>query len=134
MRVVIDTNVFVSSFFGGKPGRIINLWKHGEISLCLSSEIIDEYIEVLHRLLGPDVPEVEDLLGLFSSGVNILFTRTTPILNVVEKDPDDNKFIECAVKLKAEYIITGDNVLKKIKNYLNIRIVSPAIFLDIFRK
>jgi predicted nucleic acid-binding protein len=38
------------------------------------------------------------------------------------------------VKLKAEYIITGDNVLKEIKNYLNIRIVSPAVFLDIFRK
>jgi len=39
MRVVIDTNVFVSSFFGGTPRKIIDLWKNRDITLCLSRDI-----------------------------------------------------------------------------------------------
>ncbi|MEW6201083.1 MAG: putative toxin-antitoxin system toxin component, PIN family, partial [bacterium] len=42
MKVVIDTNVFVSSFFGGNPRRIIDLWSKGKITLCLSKDILDE--------------------------------------------------------------------------------------------
>ena len=130
MRVVIDTNVFVSSFFGGNPKKIIDLWKNGEIILCLSETIITEYIEVLYRLLGSDTKEIKELLDLFSKGINILFTKNTPKLHVVEKDPDDNKFIECAVRLKADYIITGDKALKEIKKYFNIKILSPSDFLN----
>ena len=50
MRIVLDTNVFISSFFGGNPRSIIDLWKDGRLTLCLSQDIIDEYIEVLGRL------------------------------------------------------------------------------------
>jgi predicted nucleic acid-binding protein len=50
IKVVLDTNVFVSSFFGGNPRDIVNLWKAGEITLCLSRAIVDEYLEVLGRL------------------------------------------------------------------------------------
>ena len=45
LKVVVDTNVFVSSFFGGISREIINYWKKGEITLCLSQEIIEEYVE-----------------------------------------------------------------------------------------
>ena len=44
IKVVIDTNVFISSFFGGNPKKIIDLWKKGEIKLCLSREIVNEYV------------------------------------------------------------------------------------------
>jgi predicted nucleic acid-binding protein len=47
IRGAIDTNVFVSSFFGGNPKKIIDLWKNEEIVLCLSKDILDEYIDVL---------------------------------------------------------------------------------------
>ena len=50
MRVVIDTNVLISSFFGGSPKKVIDLWKAGDITLCLSRDIIDEYLDVLQRL------------------------------------------------------------------------------------
>lgn len=130
MRVVIDTNVFVSSFFGDKPKKIIDLWKKGKIILCLSENIITEYIEVLYRLMGSDTKDIKDLLDLFSQGINILFTKSTPKLHVIKKDPDDNKFIECAVKLKADFIVTGDKALKEINQYFNIKILSPSDFLD----
>jgi putative PIN family toxin of toxin-antitoxin system len=134
IKVVVDTNVFISSFFGGSPRKIIDLWKSGEITLCLSKPIVDEYIEVLRRFKLQDEKELEELLGLFAHGVHLVYTAKTPELHVVEEDPDDDKFIECAVALKARFVITGDSVVKKIQDYMNIKIVSPREFLSSFRK
>ena len=130
----MDTNVFISSFFGGNPRKVIDLWKSGDIALCLSKPIVDEYIEVLRRLELQDEKELEELLSLFAHGFHIVYTAKTPELHVVEEDPDDNKFIECAVALKAKFVITGDSAVRKIQDYMNIKIVSPTEFLSIFRK
>jgi uncharacterized protein len=134
MKVVIDTNIFVSSFFGGKPKKIIDLWKTGKITLCLSDSILEEYIQVLHRLGLKDEVELEELLALFAKGIHILFTKKTPDLNLIKDDPDDDKFIECAVALKARYIITGDKALESFGQYLNIKILSSHKFLEIFKE
>lgn len=133
MRVVIDTNVFVSSFFGGNPRNIIDLWKNGKITLCLSKDILDEYIEVLQRIGLQDENEMEELLSLFAKGFNILFTTKTPKIRAVKKDPDDDKFIECAVALKAEVIITGDKSLETLVKYMNIKILTPQQFLKNYK-
>ena len=134
IRVVVDTNVFISSFFGGNPRKVIGLWKSGDITLCLSRHIVDEYIEVLRRLGLQDEKELEELLDLFAHGFHLVYTAKTPDLNVVEEDPDDDKFIECAVALKAKFVITGDSAVKKIREYMNIKIVSPREFLSIVKK
>jgi putative PIN family toxin of toxin-antitoxin system len=134
IKVVVDTNVFISSFFGGNPRKIIDHWKSGEVTLCLSKPIIDEYIEVLRRLELQNEKEIGELLGLFAHGFNVVFTAKTPELHIVEKDPGDNMFIECAVALKAEFVISGDKALKEIKDYMNIKIVSPREFLIKFTK
>lgn len=130
MRVVIDTNIFVSSFFGGNPRKIIDLWKSGQVTLCLSSPILDEYIEVLQRLGLENQKELEELLSLFARGFHILFTAKTPDLHVVKDDPCDDKFIECAVALKAKFIISGDKALTAIREYMKIKIVTPKKFLE----
>lgn len=133
MKVVIDTNVFVSSFFGGNPRKIIDLWKEGKISLCVSKNILDEYIEVLQRIGLENEREIEELLSLFAKGINIIFTTKTPKIKVVKDDPDDDKFIECAVGLKAEVIITGDKALKAMDEYMGIKILTPQQFLKDYR-
>ena len=74
------------------------------------------------------------MLGLFSHGFQLVYTAKTPDLNVVEEDPDDDKFIECAVALKAKFVITGDRAVKKIRAYMNIKIVSPREFLSIIKE
>lgn len=132
MKIVLDTNVFVSSFFGGNPRRIIDLWKTGEISLCLTPSITEEYIEVLRRLGLAGEPELEELLSLFARGIHVLFTSKTPRLKIVRADPADDKFIECAVALKAECIVTGDKALRDIGTYMGIRVVNPREFLKLF--
>jgi uncharacterized protein len=129
MRVVVDTNIFVSSFFGGDPRKIIDLWKKGEISLCLSKDVLDEYVDVLQRIGLGNEKEIEELLSLFAKGINIFFTTKTPQIKAVKDDPDDDKFIECAIALKAEVIITGDKALKAINEYMGIKILTPQQFL-----
>jgi uncharacterized protein len=130
LKVIIDTNVFISSFFGGIPRRIINCWKTGKIILCLSQDIIEEYIEVLDRLGLEDKKEIQSLTKLFAEGYNSIFTANTPDIDIVKDDPDDNKFIECAVALDCKIIISGDKHLKNIKRYVDIDIMSPKEFCD----
>ena len=129
MRGVIDTNIFVSSFFGGNPRKIIDLWKREKITLCLSNAILDEYIDVLRRIGLKEEDELEELLSLFSRGFNIVFTTKTPKIKIIKNDPKDDKFIECAVALKAHTVITGDREILAIKEYMGITILTPQEFL-----
>jgi putative PIN family toxin of toxin-antitoxin system len=130
IKTVIDTNVFVSSFFGGKPREVIDLWKAGQITLGLSSPIVEEYVAVLRRLGLDKRGELDDLLDVFAHGTHVIYTSNTPHLAIVEANPDDDKFIECAVALKCSVIISGDKHLKSVRNYMGIKIASPAEFLD----
>jgi putative PIN family toxin of toxin-antitoxin system len=134
MRAVIDTNVFVSSFFGGNPRKIIDLWKNDKLTLCLSNAVLDEYIDVLRRIGIKDEAEHEELILLFSSGFNLLFTTKTPKVKIIRNDPDDDKFIECAMALKADVIITGDREVLAIKEYRGIKIMTPLQFLENYRQ
>lgn len=129
-KVVIDTNVFVSSFFGGNPRKVIDLWKTGEILLCVSKSILDEYVRVLQRLGLKDEEALAAMLKLFAEGFNLLFTARTPSLFIVDNDPDDNKFIECAVALESSIIVSGDKHLLSIRDYMGIQILSSADFLS----
>ena len=133
IKVVLDTNVFVSSFFGGNPKKIVDLWKTGGVTLCLSRTIIDEYVEVLRRLGLQDERELEEVLSFFARGFHVVFAAKTPELHVVEEDPDDDKFIECAVALKASYVISGDKSLTAVQEYMGTKIVTPRKFLNIYK-
>lgn len=132
MKVVVDTNVFVSSFFGGLPRQIIDLWKDGKLTLCLSQPIIEEYLLVLNRLGLDDQSEIDALTRLFAESYNSVFTSNTPDLHVVIDDPDDDKFLECAVALDCKLIVSGDKHLKDLKKYIDIKILSPRDFIDSF--
>ena len=134
MKVVIDTNVFVSSFFGGNPRKIIDLWKDDKITLCLSRAILDEYVDVLCRIGLKNESELKELLSLFSKGFNILFVIKTPKIQIIKNDPDDDKFVECAMALKADVVITGDREVLAVKEYAGIRILTPQQFLANYRE
>ncbi len=131
IRVVIDTNVFVSSFLSrGMPWQVIRLWRDEKITLCLSGEIVDEYVAVLRRLLGEDAEEIRELLELFERGYQTVFAAHPPELSIVDSDPADDKFIACAVALDAEVIVTGDKDLLSIGRYFDIDILSPRAFFE----
>jgi len=112
---------------------IIDRWKGQKITLCLSEAILEEYKDVLARLGLAGEPEFEELKALFRSGFNLVFAAKTPQLAIAGLDPGDLKFIECAVALNAELIITGDKGFLEIASYQGIRIVSPGRFLEELR-
>lgn len=128
MKVVIDTNVFISSLLTpkGNPRRIIDLWRFEKITLCISKDILAEYFAVLFRLSMSEEPETVELLQLFEKRYNQVFTAAVPVISAIEEDPADNKFIECAVAAGAEYIVSGDRHLLKRSNIGGIRILTPA--------
>lgn len=130
LKVVMDTNVFVSGiFFSGPPYQILNAWQSGKFELAVSQEILDEY-----RRVG-------EILAEEYSNINL-----NPILNfVIEhakvyepaklrepvcEDPEDDKFFACALASRSKTIISGDKHLLKVSGYEGIEVLKPREFAD----
>ncbi|MFZ2956599.1 MAG: putative toxin-antitoxin system toxin component, PIN family [Candidatus Ozemobacteraceae bacterium] len=132
MKVVLDTNVFISSFLGkGPPHQIVKRWIQGEFDLCLTNEIIEEYVEILNRAGVEDDPYVKDVLGIIKRQGNIVFSSKPVKCLVVKEDPDDDKFIACALSCGAKMIVSGDSHLLNIIKYIDIEIIKARAFLSI---
>ena len=131
MKVVIDTNVFVSSFFGGIPRRIVDHWFSGKLILCVSRPILKEYFDVLGRFEFDREDLYRRLITSFQEGLNTLFVDAPKEQNWIEDDPADNKFIACAISLNAEYIVSGDPHLKRAGKIGGVRILPPREMLGL---
>lgn len=130
-RIVLDTNVLISgTFWSGDSAKILRLVEKGEITLITSSEIIAEYNRILYC---DEIKAKVDLHDKKAQAVQkitqlAIFVEPFEKLHIVKDDPDDNKFIEAAVEGNAEYIVSKDNHLLKLKNYKNVKIVTPEEF------
>jgi putative PIN family toxin of toxin-antitoxin system len=133
VRVVVDTNVFISSLLNteGNPRKVIDLWRFEKITLCLSKEILAEYFAVLGRFGVSEEPEGEELVQLFQKRYNQVFLTSVPTISAISEDPADNKFIECAAAAGVKYIISGDRHLLNLKVFKGIRMLSPTDFLKV---
>lgn len=130
MKVVIDTNVFVSSVFGGVPRQVVELWFDGRLTLCLSEPIVTEYQRVLREIGAVSEPEERALIEAFASGEGTLYTAAPPPIEGVSSDPDDDTFLECALELKAECVVGGDSDLLELTSYMGIPILTPRELLE----
>lgn len=133
MRVVIDTNMFVSSFFGGNPRKVVEIWFSGRLTLCLSRQILKEYFGILNRFDIGDKTLLFNLISSFEKGYNSLFVASPKEQEWIPEDPADNKFIACAKALKADYIISGDSHLIRLRQIGKIKIATPVEMVDIVR-
>jgi uncharacterized protein len=127
VRVVLDTNVLVSALlFTGISSELVLLWQRSAITVLLSRGILEEYLRVLSypkfQLSEAEIKSLteEELLPY----VEVVNPRRR--LRVVEHDPSDNKFLECAIAGKARVIISGDKDLLSIGRYQSISIQSAA--------
>lgn len=132
-KVVLDTNIVVSSLWGGNPGKTIELWNEGKIVLVLSSEILNEYYNVIKRFKLSD-EDIDEFIILFIHSKKTKIVEPKKKLLIIKDDPADNKFIEEAVEGKADFIVTGDKHLQELAEYEGIRIVSPRVLLLEFKK
>jgi putative PIN family toxin of toxin-antitoxin system len=128
LRVVIDTSIFIASFWEGRSRTVVELWKKGEIALCASEAILKEYFYIIPRFNRLN-KEAGELLSLFKARKNIKMITPSKRFKVIKEDPADNKFLECAIEAKAEYIISADSHLRNLRKYEGVRIVSSGGFL-----
>ena len=115
-RVVLDTNCLLQSLPSRSPYH--KIWTEilaGRISLCVNTEILNEYEEILAKKTTAEIAHivVEAIARLDTTRFQDVYIH----FGLIEADPDDNKFVDCAVAADAEYIVTNDahfNILKQI--------------------
>ncbi len=129
MKIVIDTNVIASAiFFGGRPKELLENLLLQRFDAYVSPDIVCEYKETIEELCSryPKKPENIPLTTILSS---MKMIQPTTHIEVC-RDPDDNKFIECAHDAKCLYIVSGDKDLLSLKSYKKIEIVTVSDFLS----
>ena len=133
MRIVRDTNVMASAvFFGGQPYRLLHYIMEGQVDVVASEEIVDEYEEIFLRLKHK-YPSIRTRIPLNDILARFEIIRVTSDIHV-SRDPDDDKFISCAVDGKCLYIVSGDSDLLSIGNYGNVEILTVVDFLNRIEK
>jgi uncharacterized protein len=130
MKVVLDTNVFVSGvFFSGPPFEILNAWRHGKLTLVVSPEILAEYERVGQELANEfgtvDLAPFLELLALKGEIVN-----APALAEQVCSDPDDDKFLACALASNTKVISSGDKALLRTSGYAGIEVLTPREFVS----
>lgn len=132
-KVVIDTNIYISAiFWGGKPREVVDLGRDEKILIFTSSDIEREIVEKLRIKFRLAEEEINQIISDFST-----FTIPVKITNRIQAapdDPDDDKFIECAVSCKADFIVSGDKHLLKMKEYHGIKILRASEYLPLLLK
>lgn len=133
MRVVIDTNIFISGLLNleGGAAKIINLFKKDIFELVITREVFEEYLKVIH-FFDNNIPHKssEELLELVFEKA---FKVKTASPHGLCKDPDDEKFLTAAVSGHAEYLVT-----KNIKDFPHstsgVKVVNVREFLKVIEK
>ena len=129
MRIVIDTNVIASAvFFEGRPYQLLRYIMEDYVEVVASKEIVDEYEEIILRL-QQKYPAITTKIPLHDILAKLEIIRVCSDIHV-SRDPDDDKFISCAVDGKCLYIVSGDSDLLSIGKYEGIEILTVADFLD----
>ena len=115
-RIVLDTNCLLQALPSRSPYH--KIWTEvmaGRISLCVNSDILSEYEEKLSEKTTPEI--ARNVLEAITRLHTTVFQQVYFHFGLIESDPDDNKFVDCAVAVDAEYIVTNDthfNILKHI--------------------
>jgi len=133
IRAVLDTNVLVSAFINrhGAPRQILNAWQEGKFELVTSLPILQEADEVLHRKhiqrkyrLG----ELDIWTYLLLLTVRGIVVPAVPDIDVISRDPADNKILATALVGQAQFIVSGDDHLLELSAFGGARIVTPKEF------
>ena len=117
MRIVLDTNCLIQSISPRSASH--DVWKSildGRNTLCVSTEILDEYAEILQRLADSYTTEL--VLNTILNSKNVIRLNPYFHFNLISADPDDNKFVDCAIQANARFIVTNDHhydVLRQIE-------------------
>lgn len=129
MKVVFDTNIFISAFVfqGGQAEKALLRLIEGENQLIISKPIIDEFLGVLARKFSRDSEELARLAIFLTEIGQIVYPKRK--INVLNDDPD-NRILECAIEGRADIIVTGDQAMLKLGKYRGLRIITLRDYFE----
>jgi putative PIN family toxin of toxin-antitoxin system len=139
VRAVLDTNIFVSGIISpkGVPRKILELARKEVFRVVSSAAINREILTVLHRdniytKYGLTEEIIDGITAFLYEGT--FLTEERYAVSRINKDPEDNKFVSCALEGEADYIVSGDEHLLGLKYYSGIQIVDARGFLKLVVK
>ena len=115
MRIVLDTNCLIQSIPSKSPYRCV--WDSilsGENVLCISNEIVEEYSEILEKLTNQET--ATHVINAILNSPFVEFITPFYRFNMIKADPDDNKFVDCAIAGNARYIVSNDHHYDILRN------------------
>ena len=132
MRVVLDTNILVSAFVfpGGVPEAVFRMAVEEQIDVISSRPLLAEFGRVLSEKFEWEPSRVAEALAQVVGSVTLVHPRER--VQVVNDDPADDRVLEAAAAVGAEFIVSGDLDLLRLRSWRGIRIVKAAIFLSKF--
>jgi putative PIN family toxin of toxin-antitoxin system len=133
LKIVFDTNIYISAFVipGGNAENACLHAIDGDFELCTSVAILTELARKLGGKFGWEKQKIAQLIRSIGNLATVL--KTTPWLKVVADDPD-NRILECALEAGADFLITGDKHLLKLRNYENFEIIKLSTFLSMLHQ
>ncbi|MGM9693488.1 MAG: putative toxin-antitoxin system toxin component, PIN family [Alloprevotella sp.] len=134
-RIVLDTNCLLMSLPRISPYRII--WERflaGDYVLCVSTEIIEEYSEIISNKTTSEIANnvITTILNAHNTELISPYYR----FNMIQADKDDNKFVDCSIAANAKYIVTNDkhfDVLKHIA-FPRVNVINAKSFVEELKK
>lgn len=130
MRVVFDTNIFISAllFPESQAEKAVLRIIEGKDTLLLSREIIKEVLSVLSKKFSKDREELSRVAVNLAEIAELI--ESSKRINILE-DESDNRILECATSGNADAIVTGDKEMLKLRKYKNTRIISLKEYIKI---
>lgn len=134
MKAVLDTNVIISSIFWKQHlEKIFELVNNQEVLLCFSPKTIEELYRVanyphIYKKIQKDNIDIISVLDTLIANSKTVNPISIP--DIIKEDASDNHFLACAAAAGADYIISGDKHLLKLKSFQNIPIITPRKFVN----
>jgi putative PIN family toxin of toxin-antitoxin system len=117
MKIVLDTNILLVSFSRKSP--FYSIWESlllGKYTLCVTTDILLEYEEIITNHTNYAVAEM--ILDAITDLPNLVYVNKYIFRDLIKQDPDDNKFVDCAIACNAKYIVSEDKHFKILKEIL----------------
>jgi len=130
MKIVLDTNIFVSLFFwAGNPRKVFDRVTNGLDELYITDEIIKEIISVMsEKKFDASIEKIQEYVKIIESYSIKISLKDVP--KKISRDEGDNKILQCGFDGDVDFIVTGDNDLLVLKKHAKIKIVKPKEYLE----
>ena len=134
-KIVLDTNCLLMSLPKISPYRMIwDDFLKGKLTLCVTNEIVEEYLEILSQKTTPEI--ASNVVSVILSQTNVEFVTPYYKMHLIQADEDDNKFVDCAFVAGASCIVSNDahfKILNEI-NFPKIFVLKIKEFIDLLLK